>query len=266
MTKKRAAASQTKTLFITGATAGIGEATARLFASRGWFVGMAARNSAKLEALANELGSDKCSWHPCDVTDADQVSEALQAFSQRTGGHLHLLVNNAGILHAGGFEDIPLHQHHNIIDINVKGVVNCMQAAFPLLKATPGAHVLNMSSASAMFGSPTLATYSASKFAVRGLTEALNVEWARYDIAVTDVMPPFVDTDMLGGPVRDKVKAITRLGVQLSAEDVAECVWNAAATRPLHDRVTKPFKVLALLQKHAPETLQRRVVKFLAGM
>ena len=263
--KSRPANAAQKTIFITGATAGIGEATARLFAQKGWFVGLAARSEARLEALGNELGAARCSWHIMDVTDAEQVHKALQTFGEHTGGQLNALVNNAGVLHAGDFEDMPTHQHLSIIDTNIKGVIHCMQSAFPLLKNTADSQVINMSSASAMYGSPTLATYSASKFAVRALTEALNVEWARHDITVTDIMPPFVDTEMLGNPVRSRVKAISLLGVQLSAEDVARSVWNAIASRQLHDRVTTSFKLLALMQKHAPEPLQRRFVKFLSG-
>ncbi|HVK99242.1 MAG TPA: SDR family oxidoreductase [Dongiaceae bacterium] len=257
--------STANTAFITGATAGIGLATARLFAQKGWFVGLAARNAAKLEELQQELGPACCSCHVVDVVDADQVSQALQTFGEYTGGKLHLLVNNAGVLSAGHFEEISLQHHHAIIDTNIKGVINCMQAAFPLLKNTADAHVINMSSASAMYGSPALASYSASKFAVRALTEALSVEWARHGIAVSDIMPPFVATDMLDNPVRDKIKAISLLGVQLSAEDVAQSVWNSWNTRPLHDRVTKSFKVLALMQKYAPDLVQRRLVKLLSG-
>lgn len=258
-------ASTPPTIFITGATAGIGKATALLFANKGWRVGIAARNAEKLQALAAELGPDNCSWYVADVADAAQIRTALHQFAEQHGGQLNVLVNNAGVLYAGDFENIPLEQQHAIVDINIKGVINGCHGAFDLLKATPGAHVINMSSASAMYGSPTLATYSASKFAVRALTEALNVEWARHDIAVTDIMPPFVDTDMIDSPVRTKVKAISLLGVQLSADDVAKRVWQAVATRPLHDRVTTPFRMLALLQKHAPDAVQRRFVKFLSG-
>lgn len=254
-----------KTLFITGATAGIGRATARLFAQKGWFVGIAARDGAKLSALQQELGESHCSAHVMDVADSAQVTAGLQSFAERTNGKLQVLVNNAGVLEAGHFEDIPLSQHHAIIDTNIKGVINCMQAAFDHLKQTPQAHVINMSSASAMYGSPTLATYSASKFAVRALTEALNVEWARHDIEVTDIMPPFVDTGMLDSPARNKIKAISLLGVSLSAEDVAQTVWESVQSRTLHHRVTPAFKMLALMQKHAPDPVQRRVVKFLSG-
>lgn len=256
---------QRKSIFITGATAGIGKSTARLFASKGWYVGLAARDENKLAALRNVLGERNCSVHAMDVADPEQVREQLAAFGQTANGRLNILLNNAGVLNAGHFEDITLQHHHQMVDTNIKGVLNCTHFAFELLKNTPRAQVINMSSASAMYGSPTLSTYSASKFAVRALTEALNVEWARHDITVTDIMPPFVATDMLETSVRQKVKAISRLGVQLTPDEIAQTVWEAVENPKLHDRVTLSFKMLALMQKHAPEPFQRHVVKFLSG-
>lgn len=254
-----------KSVFITGAAAGIGEATARLFARRGWYVGVAGRNPDKLEALCAELGEENCSRYTLDVTDIESVNNALAEFSARTGGKLHLLINNAGFLQAGNFEGISLEAHNRIIDTNVKGVLNCTHAAFELLKKTPGARVINMSSASANIGAPDFASYSASKFAVRALTEALHVEWARHDIIVSDIMPPFVDTGMLDDDLRNRIKAISRLGIGLTADDVARSIWNTAHARRVHERVNLPSRLMSLGQKYTPESLQLRVVRFLSG-
>lgn len=106
-------------------------------------------------------------------------------------------------------------------------MINGCHAAYPLLKATPGAHVINLCSASAIYGQPELATYSASKFAVRGLTEALDLEWAEDDITVRAVWPLFVQTDMVVGM---DIGSTRKLGVKLTADDVAEAIL--AATRP----------------------------------
>lgn len=259
-----------KAIFVTGAAAGIGKAVAELFHRKGWHVGIAGRDLARLEAVRSVLGQDRCSCHVLDVSDHASVSRAVEAFGKLTGNKLHALVNNAGVLRAGHFEEIAIDEHLSMIDTNFKGVLNCSHAAFPLLKSTPGAQVINMSSASAMFGSPSLATYSATKFAVRGVTEALSVEWARHDIRVSDVMPPFVETGMLDLATRSKIKAISYLGVNLTAEDVARQVWNVVHARrfyseAVHTRMTLPFKLLALGQKHSPERMQQRVVKFLSG-
>jgi NADP-dependent 3-hydroxy acid dehydrogenase YdfG len=259
-----------KSIFVTGAAAGIGRSVAELFHRRGWHVGIAGRDAARLESLREALGGERCSCHVLDVADQASVSRAMAAFGEITGQQMHVLVNNAGVLHSGHFEDIGLEDHHRIVDTNVKGVLNCAHAAFPLLRNTRRSCVINMSSASAMFGSPSIASYSATKFAVRGLTEALNVEWTRHDIRVCDVMPPFVDTGMLDPATRSRIKAISYLGVNLTAEDVAQQVWNVAHTREfftskMHARMTLPFKLIALGQKHSPERIQRRVVKFLSG-
>lgn len=253
-----------KAIFVTGAASGIGKATASLFAKKGWFVGLADRDEMGVRRLHQQLGTRITSFHRVDVTDFASIKEALEAFSYQTNGQLHLLLNNAGILKVGGFEDIPLATHHQIIDVNVKGVISCTYAAFDLLKNTKGARVINMSSASAEYGSPDFASYSASKFAVRALTEALNVEWARHDITVTDVMPPFVDTPMLDAGAR-KSRVTSRLGVSLTAEDIAQAVWDSAHSNRLHRRVSLSFKLAAAGQKYAPEWLQQQLAKFISG-
>ena len=114
---------------------------------------------------------------PLDVTDHAQWLDALADLD-----HLDLLVNNAGLLSSGAFEQIDAERHRAIVEVNVLGVVNGALAAFPLLARTPNAAMVNLASASATYGQPDLATYSATKFAVRGLTEALDLEWAQHDI------------------------------------------------------------------------------------
>lgn len=264
MTTANTAASK-KSIFITGAASGIGKATANLFARNGWLVGLAGRDMEKLEEVSARLGRSRCSCYQLDVIDEESVRKALAEFATFTGGRLDVLLNNAGVLKAGHFEEIALEDHHRIADTNIKGVLNCTHAAFPLLKSTPRSRVINMSSASAAYGAPALASYSASKFAVRALTEALHVEWQRHDITVTDIMPPFVDTGMLDADTRAKLKAIARLGVNLTADDIAQSIWDAAHSRQLHHRVSAPFRLMSLLQRHAPERMQQRVVQFLSG-
>ncbi|HZP13003.1 MAG TPA: SDR family oxidoreductase [Nevskiaceae bacterium] len=213
-------------IFITGAAAGIGRATAKLFASRGWFVGAYDMNAAGLAALAAELGSGNCITGKLDVTDASALADALEAFFQAAGRRLDVLFNCAGILSVGNFEDIPLARHHLIVDINLKGVLNGFHCALPYLKQTRGARVVSMASASAVFGSPAYASYSATKFAVRGLTEAMNIEWARHGITVMAVWPIFVNTAMV--TEIEQPESLKKMGVHLQASDVANVIWRAA--------------------------------------
>lgn len=222
-----------RSIFITGAAAGIGAATARRFAAHGWLVGLFDVDQAGVERLADELGRGHTVAGRLDVTDAAQWQAALAGFVQRAG-RLDVLVNNAGILASGPLETIPLARQQAIVDVNVKGVLNGCHTAFPYLRDTPGSCVINMSSASAIYGQPSLAVYSATKFAVRGLTEALDLEWQAHGIRVMDVMPLFVQTAMVQGM---DAKAIGKLGVNLGPEDVAATIYDAAVHVPLVARV-----------------------------
>ena len=222
-------------ILITGAASGIGAATARLFHGRGWQVGLLDINPEALAELAAELGG---AWHAAlDVCDAAAVSAALAEFCALRGGQLRVLFNCAGVLRFGLFEAISLEEHARILQINVLGLLQMSHAAFPYLKATPGAQVINMGSASGLYGTPHMASYSASKFAVRGLTEALELEWRRHGIQVGDLMPPFVRTPMVAQQ-HFEPPALRRMGVKLAAEDVALAAWqqvhNARVHRPIH--------------------------------
>src|ERR1044071_8088586 len=184
-------------IFITGAAAGIGRATAQRCASQGWFVGAYDMDAAGLDSLKSALGAGNYVTETLNVTDPVALSAALDRFFQAAGRRLDVMFNCAGILSVGNFEDIALPRHHAMVDVNLKGVINGFHCALPYLKQTRGARVISMASASAIYGSPAFASYSASKFAVRGLTEAMNIEWARHGITVMDVWPIFVNTAMV---------------------------------------------------------------------
>ena len=165
-----------KSIFITGAASGIGAETARHFSKRGWFCGLYDVNTAGLDAVEAEIGASNCMKAKLDVRNREDWAAATKDFGEATEGAMNVLFNNAGIGRHGWFEDITGEDNDAIIDINVKGVVNGVQAALPLLKATSGARVVNTASTAGVVGSPQLAVYSATKFAVRGLTEALDAE------------------------------------------------------------------------------------------
>jgi len=252
-----------KSIFITGAGAGIGLATARKFHAAGWSVGLTDVNEASLAALAEELG-ERVWWRVLDVTDSHRVRATLDAFSREHEGKLDVLFNCAGILKTGAFEDISADQHKAIIDINVIGLINVTHGAFRFLRSTPGAMVVNMSSASAVYGVPDFASYSASKFAVKGLTEALNLEWHKHDIRVFDIMPPFVKTAMVASnhsPIMD------RLGVDLDADDIAAAVWetvNSNSVSLVHRPVGLQFRATMLAAKVFPARATRALIGFLS--
>jgi NADP-dependent 3-hydroxy acid dehydrogenase YdfG len=247
---------------ITGAANGIGAAIARLFALRGWFVGIADIDTVGLALLAAELGEANALPLPMDVRSPDDWQRALAAFNACVG-RLDLLVNDAGILVSGPFGESALERHHAVVDTNIKGMINGCALARPYLAATPDACVINLSSAAAVYGQASLATYSATKFAVRGLTEALNLEWQAEGIRVMDVMPLFVRTAMLQGL---RAPSIERLGVHLAPEDVARVVWRAAAHRGyarVHWPVGLPATLMRRLTALSPDRLNRFIERLI---
>lgn len=233
-----------KSVFITGAASGIGKSTALLFAQKGWFVGLFDINREGLDSLVNEIGTDNLCSQVTDVTDLASVQSAVQLFTEKTGGSMDLLFNNAGILRMGFHEDISIEDHALIVDINFKGILYCIHASLDALKKTPGAHIVNMSSASAIYGTPQLATYSATKHAVRGLTEALDIEFERHDITVSDIMPVFVDTPMVND-AEVKAASLENMSVNITPDQVALKVWKAAHSKGVHYKMGASTKLMA---------------------
>ena len=254
----------TKTIAISGAAAGIGRAAALRFASEGWTVGAFDVDEAGLKSLVDDADRlpGRVVTGTLDVRDAVQFKERVDALVGETG-RLDVLLNNAGILIGDPFEEIELEAHVREIDINVKGVVHGLHAAFPHLKRTPGATVVNMASASSIYGQAGLSNYSATKFFVRGLTEGLDIEWRRHDIRVVDIWPLYVQTAMTDNLVTGST---TSMGVNLTTDDVVARIWQAvhptAANRALHQvhfAVGTPARALALGARFSPSWLTRAV-------
>ena len=220
-----------KSILITGAAAGIGKATAKLFAGHGWLVGVVDRDEAALRALENELGS--CHASVLDITDREAVIATIAQFGELTGGTLDLLFSNAGIDAKGPFVDMPWEKIRAVIDVNLMASMSVIHAAWPLLKATSGALCLSTASASAIFGTANLAAYSASKHAIKGLTEALSVEFAAHGVRAADILPGIVDTGML---TRESKAALPAEGIfrVIQPEAVAAVVWQAYSSDRLH--------------------------------
>lgn len=250
-----------RSIFITGAASGIGRQTALLFAARGWYVGLADIDAEGLAQLAREIGADHCRTLALDVTDVPQYRAAIDAFTRSTGGRLDVLFNNAGILRMGRNEGIPLAQQHLTLDINVKGVLNGIHCALPALRATPGAHIVTMCSTSALYGMPELAVYSASKHAVHGLTEALDLELECDGITVSDILAPYVNTPMVAAAAT-QARSVRSTGVNVQPQQVAEVVWKAAHGRKRHWKVHYLTHMLAAAFALLPP-LRRPVVKAL---
>jgi len=230
-----------RSIFITGAAAGIGAATARLFVQRGWRVGAADVDAARLDALVSELGADRLRTYRIDVREFTSVEAAIGDFA--ADGRLDAVFANAGVLCMGEHETIARAQKDRLVDVNVRGVVYTIDAAFPHLARTRDAHVVAMCSTSAEYGAPQHAVYSATKFFVRGLTEALNIEFRAHGIQVSGIYVAYVRTAMvIDAPV--KAASIERLGVKIAPEQVAATVWKAVHGRRVHWRVGTDARLL----------------------
>lgn len=252
-------------IFITGGAAGIGLATAERFAREGWKVGVYDVDKAALADLKTK--------HPdwitgeLDVREPEQWDKALADFASHTGGTLDVLDNNAGVLVAGDLEEISTGAIKAQVDIDVLGVTFGAKAALPYLKATPGAHLVNIASASAIYGQPGIATYSAAKFYVGGLTEALELEWEKHDIRVVGIWPLWAKTALAD----NDAKSTQTLGVRITPEQVAEKVWQSVHPTALERRIHRTSYsvglqtlVLANLSKFSPNLATRLVNKYLA--
>lgn len=231
-----------QSIFITGAASGIGKATALLFAQKGWFVGLFDLNEEGLEFLCNEIGPDKACYLKTDVTDIDSVRKAARFFADKTGSRISLLFNSAGVLYMGPHEKIDIKNQKKTVDINITGTLNSIEACLPFLKTAPNSRIINMSSASAAYGIPELAVYSASKHFIKGLTEALNIEFESHDIHVCDIMVSYVQTPMtLDAEV--KATSLVKNTATVMPRDVAQMVWKACRKKKVHWKMGIEFKL-----------------------
>lgn len=252
-----------RNIFITGAAAGIGNAMAQRFHRNGWRVG--AYDVAPVDESAFTGQRGELVTGTLDVTDAEAFQAAVAEFCGENG-RLNALINNAGILSSGVFEEIDIARQQAIINVNVNGTLNGCYAAHSYLARTPGSTVVNMCSASAIYGQPELAAYSASKFAIRGLTEALDLEWLDQGIRVIAMWPMFVNTGMVDGM---NIGTTRSLGIRLTADDVADEIVETVEKPGLFPKVHHPVgfqaKLFANTAKFSPDWMSRMLNKRFAS-
>ncbi|MCP5162957.1 MAG: SDR family oxidoreductase [Hahellaceae bacterium] len=250
-------------ILISGAASGIGLATAKLFSRQGWTVGLIDLDRHKLDQITESLGGPPHRSYAMDICDEAEVASAVAQFAHHQGDTIDVLFNCAGLLRTGPFEEISLAAHRQLINVNINGLINLTHMAFPFLKRSSIARVINMSSASALYGTPHFASYSASKFAVRGLTEALNIEWAPQGITVTDIMPPFVNTHMVASQ-QFVPPVMKKLGVKLEADDIAKAVWQAVSENRVHHPVGWEFRLAKWINKCLPDSATKMALRLLS--
>lgn len=263
---------QKKAIFITGAASGIGRATAVLFHQKGWFVGCYDVDEDALLILKQELG-DNCLTGRLDVRDKAAFDAAMQEFAQHTDQRLDLMFNNAGIAVGGYLDELPFEKITAMVDINFTGVLAGIYAAIPLLKQTENSLCFSTSSSAATFGTPGMAVYSATKYAVKGLTEALSVELARFGSRAACMLPGIIDTPLWRSKryVKGEVKSLaanlpkananrTDASRTLSAEVVADCVWQAYHSDRLHWYIPEEILQRDIAKVQTPEKLRDELI------
>lgn len=250
-----------KTMIITGAASGIGKACAEKMHAEGWFLGLFDLVQNPLQRLVD--GWDEGSYYTrvVDVREPQTVQLAIEAFIHQAG-QLDVLFNCAGILEFGDFDKVSLEKHHQIVDVNSKGIINCSYKALPYLKTNPGSRVINMSSASTFYGVPGLASYAASKSWVKSFTESLNIEWAAYQIHVMDIVAPFVNTPML---TADPHQMMDKTGVDLTPNDIAEVLFKALSSDKIHLQANLKLRIQELMGGLLSTRLKRLLARHYTG-
>lgn len=232
------------TVLITGASQGIGKATALLFARNGYNVVLAARSHDRLAALAQELKTFNHSALaiPTDVRDAEQVQSLVQQALAEYGS-IEVLVNNAGIYMSGPVDSHPLEDWHLVIDTNLWGYIHTIHALLPHFVERRSGTIVNVISIGGKVPVPYLVPYSTSKFALTGLTKALESELSPKGITVCGIYPNLIKSDFMERAVfrgkdaedehsrRQQVEQVLSVPGVEKPEDVANAVWNAVKNK-----------------------------------
>lgn len=217
-----------RTAFITGASRGIGQSTAHKMAKYGANVVLAARSIEDCTKIANEIG-DKALAVKCDVANYEDVKSAMDQAVEHFGG-IDILVNNAGIIDPiSMLESSDPEAWSRVVDVNFKGVYNCLHAGFPALKASTREDkrsiVINISSGAATSMLPGWSHYSATKAAVLSLTRTINREWSEHSISVIGLSPGTVATDMQRSIKTSQINVVS----QMDWSEHIEPEWPAEA-------------------------------------
>ncbi|HEX8593778.1 MAG TPA: SDR family oxidoreductase [Pseudomonas sp.] len=190
---------QEKVIVITGASSGIGEATARLLAGNGARVVLGARRTDRLEALATEIraAGGVADVLPLDVTRMDSMQSFID-FAVELHGRVDVLINNAGVMPLSKLEALKIDEWNQMIDVNIRGVLHGIAAALPLMQQQRAGQIINIASIGAYAVSPTAAVYCATKYAVRAISEGLRQEVGG-DIRVTVIAPGVTESELAEG-------------------------------------------------------------------
>ena len=236
---------------VTGASSGIGAATARALAGQGVKVTLLARRKDRLDALAEEIRRQggEALVSACDVTDSAAVQETVERVLDRWG-RIDLLINNAGQGLIAPFQVTTAEELRDLLELNLISVLTATRAVLPAMVKAGSGHIINVSSIVGRRGVPFRSAYSATKFALVGLTECMRQELKRSGIRVSLVYPIYTETEFHA--VEAKKIAPVRYGPVQSAEQVARAIVRCARRPRPEVYPYRPAKILALLSVFAP--------------
>ncbi|GAA3741855.1 SDR family oxidoreductase [Streptomyces tremellae] len=220
-------------VLVTGASSGIGEATARRLAAAGHRVVLGARRADRIAAVAADIeaAGGSADHHVLDVTDPKSVL-AFAAAARARHGRIDVLVNNAGLMALAPLDAVRTDEWDRMIDVNVRGVLHGIAAVLPQMRAQGSGHVVNVASVAGLRVDPTAAVYCATKYAVRAISEGLRQE--SREVRVTVVSPGFTRSELAEGSGDEAAREAVRAGMEIAipAEAVAGAIAYAVGRPP----------------------------------
>lgn len=239
-----------KVVVIMGASSGIGAATANLLAKQGAKLSIVARRFDRLEEIKKQNPDAEIKAFKADVTQADEVEKVI-AYTVASYGHIDVLFNNAGIMPVNNLDQVAHDEWQNMLDINVKGVLNGIAAALPVMKKQKHGHIITTSSVLGYEVLPGYAAYSGTKYAVRAIMEGLRQEEHANNIKTTIIAPGSVKTELFNSINNKEVReglvdAMKQPGSEMMAlqpEEIAQAVAfviDTPANMAVNEMVIRP--------------------------
>ncbi|MFE6072960.1 SDR family oxidoreductase [Paenibacillus sp. NPDC057886] len=239
-----------KVVVITGASSGIGEATARVLAEQGAHVVIGARREDRLEALASSIRSEGGSveYHTLDVTQLEEVQTIVELALSRYG-RLDVIVNNAGVMPLSPLEALKVDEWNRMIDVNIRGVLHGIAVGLPVMKEQGSGQFINIASIGAYAVTPTAAVYCATKYAVRAISEGLRQEVGG-DIRVTLVSPGVTESELAESISDDEARELMKdyRRISIPATAIAQSILyaiNQPAEVDVNEIVVRPTSSMA---------------------
>lgn len=257
-----------KTVVVTGASSGIGEALARAFAAAGANVVMAARSEEKLRMIAAEIeaAGGICCFAKCDVTDSEDCRRLIERGAERFGG-IDVAICNAGISMRALFDDVRLSVLHELMDVNFWGCVNICKYALPYIQRSKGS-IVGVSSVAGIHGLPARTGYSASKYAMEGFLDTIRIENLKKGVHVMVAMPGFTASNVRfaartadGSAQGETPRAEEKM---MTAEEVARIIMKGILRRKRTLVMDFQGKASKFIKKFAPGLLDRIFYAYMA--